>query len=190
MKGGPVLPERKSFTSHDVKADTGTISAMFSVYSMIDSDGDVILPGAIEDGITVPLSAYNHTSWGAALPVGKGVIRTSSSGATVEATFFKSQAAQDTLEVIRELGPLQQWSFGFNVLDYSHGEFRGTAVRFLKSLDVFEVSPVLRGANSAAHTVEAASIRAIRDRVVRDELTRIQASLVLRDIAAQDWEVA
>ncbi|MFI2375636.1 HK97 family phage prohead protease [Streptomyces sp. NPDC018964] len=186
-----MFPERKTFTSHDVKAADGTVTAMFSVYGNIDHDGDVVTPGAFTDGQEVVISAYNHSSWGPNLPVGKGVIRTGSSGgALVEATFFKSQAAQDTLEVIRELGPLQQWSFGFNILDYSHGDQNGTAVRFLKSLDVFEVSPVLRGSNSAAHTVETSSIAAIRARVLAEEAHRTYASFVLRQIAEANREVA
>jgi phage head maturation protease len=182
-------------TAHvNVKADGNTVSAMFSVYSVIDKDDDVILPGAIGNRDVV-ISAYNHSSWGPYLPVGKGAITTSSAGATVNATFFKSRAAVDTLEVIRELGPLQQWSFGFDVLDREQGEFQGQRVRFLKSLDVFEVSPVLCGANDRAHTVSVdgspskASLAAMRDRLHRDEMAEIQASLVLHSLALQNYEV-
>ncbi|MFF8403831.1 HK97 family phage prohead protease [Streptomyces sp. NPDC015684] len=181
-----MLPERKTVAVHDVKANSGTVSAMFSVYSMIDSDLDVVLPGAIADGKSVVISAYNHSSWGPSLPVGKGVLRVNAQGAICDATFFKSQAAQDTFEVIQALGPLQQWSYGFNVLDSEMGEFQGRRVRFLKSLDVFEVSPVLLGANSAAHTVSVSpgkSLAEIRDSVMRQQLEDVRNRAVLRDIA-------
>ena len=49
--------------------------------------------------------------------------------------------------------PLQEWSYGFDILEESRGEFEGEQVRFLKSLRVHEASPVLVGAGINTRTL-------------------------------------
>lgn len=139
-------------------ADKGEVTAVFSTFGVTDSDGDVTLPGAIEDGMPVRISAYGHASWSGALPVGKGVIRTTGNQAVLHGQFFMdTTAGRDTFTVVKELGDQQEWSYGYDPVKYSHGEFEGKQVRFLEQLQVHEVSPVLLGAGVGTRTLSAKS---------------------------------
>lgn len=149
----------KAFRPDVVKANGhGGVEAIFSVFGNIDADGDVVDPRAFDHmyGIEVPMSSYNHGSWGAGasgLPIGKGVIRAEAGHAVFTASFFDTQAARDTREVLKGLGALGEWSFGLDVVEHEPGSVDGQRVRMLKRVDVFEVSPVLKGANPATQTL-------------------------------------
>jgi hypothetical protein len=156
--------DRKAFSPLEIKLSVeGDIELAFSQLNVIDGDGDVTLPGAfaVKD---VPLSAYGHTSWDGQLPVGKGTISESKGWGVFKGQFFMdTTAGRDTYNTIKALGPLAEYSYGFNTLDYSFGQQDGKAVRFLKSLDVFEVSPVLKGAGIGTHTLAIKSGRPASD---------------------------
>lgn len=137
-------------------ATKGTVSAVFSTFNVVDSDGDVTDPDAFTDGAEVAISAYGHTSWGGALPAGKGVIRTTKSEAILEGQFFMdTQHGADTFKVVKAMGPRQQWSYGFDIDEASPGQFDGKDVQFLRKLTVHEVSPVLIGAGVNTRTLAA-----------------------------------
>lgn len=135
-------------------ADRGEVSAVFSTFGVVDKEGDVTLPGAIEDGAEVVISSYGHTSWSGGLPVGEGRIRTTDSEAILDGRFFlDTQAGKDTFRVIKQLGEKQEWSYGFQIEDAADETRDGVPVRVLKSLKVFEVSPVLVGAGQNTRTL-------------------------------------
>jgi hypothetical protein len=141
-------------------ADKGTVKAVFSTFDVVDHDGDVTAPGAIEDGAPVRISAYGHASWGGALPVGKGVVRIKGGEAILEGQFFLDTThGRDTFETVKQLSEdgLQEWSYGFDVLDAEPAERDGKQVRLLKRLKVHEVSPVLLGAGINTRTLVAKS---------------------------------
>lgn len=134
-------------------ADLGQVQAVFSTLGVVDLDGDVTEPGAFVDGAKVRISAYGHASWGGALPVGKGVIHTAGDEAVLDGQFFlDTVAGRDTFTVVKELGELQEWSYGFDVVEAGYGIQDDREVRFLKSLAVHEVSPVLLGAAGPGRT--------------------------------------
>jgi hypothetical protein len=54
--------------------------------------------------------------------------------------------------------PVQEWSYGFQTLDYAFEQRDGMQVRVLKKLDCDEISPVLRGAGVGTGTL---SIKAV-----------------------------
>jgi len=64
---------------------------------------------------------------------------------------------QEAYKLVKAMGDLQQWSFGFQVDDAEEGQFtkdgQSTNVRYIKSATVYEVSPVLVGANQLTHTL-------------------------------------
>lgn len=138
-------------------ADQGTVEAVFSTLNVIDSDGDVTKAGAFENGAKVRISSYNHSSWGrgdGALPVGRGTIRTTDSEAILDGRFFlATQAGKDTFEVVKQMGELQEWSYGFDILESSSGTLDGEDVQFLESVKVHEVSPVILGAGVDTRTL-------------------------------------
>lgn len=145
--------ERKGFAAAEFKLDEqGAIQLAFSQLGVIDRDGDVTLPGAIPTK-DVPMSAYGHTSWEGALPTGKGSIREEGGWGIFTGQFLmETDQGRNAYHTVKAMGPLQEWSYGYNPVDYSYGEQDGKNVRLLKRLDVFEVSPVLVGAGIGTHT--------------------------------------
>ncbi len=166
--------ERKTATL-TLKADgpEGSFSAVFSTLNVVDLDGDVTRPGAFQDGKEVLISQYGH-QWGS-LPSGKGVIHADDEKAWVEGQFLLATShGRDTYTTIKAIGSLQEFSYGFQVTKASFGQQDGKNVRFLEAVDVFEVSPVMRGAgiNTGLQAIkglmtleeEAESVHAANDR--------------------------
>ena len=126
--------------------DKVEIEAVFATLDVKDHDDDVTVKGAFEDNALVRISDWNHGSWGGARPIGKGWIKEEGNDVVFRGEFFKTQAAQEMREVLKGLGPLAEFSYGFDVLDSEKGEFKGEQVRYLRRMKVHEVSPVLLGA--------------------------------------------
>jgi hypothetical protein len=115
------------------------------------------MPGAIDDGAEIAISAFNHGSWHpGVLPIGKGRVRTTRDAAIVQADFSDTAAGRDTLVVLKSLGPISRWSFGFDVRDFDDVVADGRRVRLLTKLRVHEASPVLRPSNEATRTLSVA----------------------------------
>lgn len=148
--------ERKTFGRVELKdADQGIVSAVFSTFDVIDLDGDVVRKSAFngKDGKRIPVSAYNHSTWEGAMPVGVAVVKVTGNEAIAEMQLnLKTQAGRETFETIKQMGELQEYSWGFNVTDSGHEEVEGKSVRVIKSVDIFEVSPVFLGAAGPGRT--------------------------------------
>lgn len=155
------MPKKNFASSVRVKnATEGKVSAVFSTFDVVDKDGDVTPASAIEDGAEFVVSAYGHKSWSGELPVGKGTIRTTQSEAIADMQFFMDTTqGRDTFNAVAELAKsgLGEWSYGFDILDGSPGVFDGKEVRFLNSVKVHEVSPVLQGAGVNTRTLSVKS---------------------------------
>lgn len=164
----------------------GEAEAIFATFNTIDHDGDVTVPGAIPDGSEVIISQWGHNAvLSGTLPVGRGVVRTTAKDARVEAKFFLDTThGREAFEVVRQLGPLTQWSYGYKILDSERGEFHGRRVQFLKSLELFEVSPVARGAGIGTRTVDAKDelaqihVRMLAEQFHADEIRRIHMAVL------------
>ncbi len=97
------------------------------------------------------MSYWGHR-WGD-LPVGKGVIHADEEKAWVDGAFFlDTVGGLDTYKTVKNLGELQEWSFGFDVEESSLGQFEEQDVQFLEALDTHEVSPVMLGAGIGTET--------------------------------------
>ena len=153
------MSEIKALSGVEIKSATeGKALVRFATYNEIDHHGDITRKGAFEDGQQVVISAYNHQSWGGSLPVGKGVIRDGGDGPYGDLQFFMNTAAgRETFETVKELGPLQQWSYGFDLLKKStttiEDEGIEKSVRVIEKVKVHEISPVLLGAGKSTATV-------------------------------------
>lgn len=145
---------RKTFLPVELKlSETGSIEAAFAQLNVVDHDGDVTFPGTFPTK-DVPMSAYNHTSWDGALPVGKGSIAERGDWAVFTGQFFmQTTQGRDAYETVKALGPLAQYSYGYQVLDGGPVTHEGKAANAIRKLDVFEVSPVLMGAGIGTHTL-------------------------------------
>lgn len=137
--------------------DDGKVSAVFSVFNTLDSDGDVVVPDAIKSGFksgSVPM-VWAH-KWD--MPIGKGEIKQDGDKATFEGSFFMdTDSGKEAYNLVKAMGDLQQWSFGYRVNDSERGAFedegKDMEARYLKDLSVYEVSPVLVGANQETYTM-------------------------------------
>jgi len=149
----------------EIKADgaPGEFRAVFSTFNVIDHDGDVTLPGAFKENAAVRISYWGHR-W-QDLPVGRGVIHQDEKQAWVDGKFFlDTSAGKETYQTVKNLSELQEWSYGYEILDSEQGKFDGPDgqqdVRFLKSLEVPEVSPVMIGAGIDTHTESIKGVKA------------------------------
>jgi HK97 family phage prohead protease len=157
------MTTRKTFSRVEIKdADKGQVTAAFSTFDVIDKDMDVTRPGAFDEGVKVVISAYGHTSWDGALPVGSGTIQATKTEAILDGQFFlDTRDGADTFTAVKRLAEdgLGEWSYGYDPIEYSFGEFNDQRVRFLDKLKVYEVSPVLLGAGVNTRTLAAKGLR-------------------------------
>ena len=131
---------------------TGEFKAIFSRLNVVDRDGDVTQPGAFIDGQKVRIAYWGHR-W-EDLPVGIGHIYSDDEKAWVDGKFFlDTETGLETYKTVKNLEDLQEWSYGFDILESEDGTVDGQNVRVLKSLNVYEVSPVLLGAGIGTGTV-------------------------------------
>jgi hypothetical protein len=155
---GADSPERKSLELKITDPDKGEVEAVFSTFNVIDHDGDVLLPGAFEDGAKVRISAYGHRSWWGELPVGRGTIRAEKDRAVLEGQFFLStEGGKETFEVIKQMEELQEWSYSLDDVETAlvselPEDLQG-ANRAIRKVRVYEVSPVLAGASIGTETL-------------------------------------
>lgn len=149
-------------------ADRGEVTAIFATLNTVDHDGDVTLPGAFEDGAELFLSEWNHSAMtGHALPVGKGRIRTDGDRVIVDAQYFVDTGrGRHAFEVVRKLAGTVEWSYGFSIIEDAPGDRPGVA-RYLKRLEVFEASPVHRGAGIGTGTVSTRAADAVAFEMAR-----------------------
>jgi hypothetical protein len=134
----------------------GEVEAIFAKLNVVDHDGDVTLPGAFKEGQVVAISQHGHTIWSGSAPVGKGTIHTVGDHAVFRGKFFLDMPeARSTFHAVKGMAEHGQWSYGFNTLTAEPGQLGGKDVKFLKELEVFEVSPVLRGAGIGTATLSA-----------------------------------
>lgn len=149
------MKEKKSFKAQiEFKEDSdqsGLFQAVFSRFGEVDKQGDVTAAGAFTEGQAVRIAAWGH-NWGA-LPVGRGVIHQDDEKAWVDGNFFlDTESGSETYKTVKNLGDLQEWSYGFDVVKSSDGKIGEARVRFLEELQVYEVSPVLIGAGNNTQT--------------------------------------
>lgn len=142
----------------ELKDDSGQVEAVFSLFNSLDSDGDVVVPGAVKSGFKnnqVPM-VWSH-KWD--MPIGKGTISQDDDKAVFKGEFFMdTESGKEAYNLVKNMGDMQQWSFGYKVND---SEFSKTKdkdgddanARYLKDLTVYEVSPVLVGANQDTYTL-------------------------------------
>lgn len=149
--------EHKAFESFEIKdAEKGDVEACVATTGVVDRDGDIIAPGAIMDGTKVAMSSYGHDAVFGAMPVGKGALAVVGNKVMFKGRLFmNTQGGRETFNVLKEMGPDQEWSFGFHVMDAqspSDAQMKQGCNRVLMKLGAFEVSPVIMGAGIGTGT--------------------------------------
>jgi hypothetical protein len=150
--------ETKALSVEMKDADKGIVLARFATLGVKDLDGDIIVTGAVGEQQRVVVSPYGHKVWEGAVPVGKGTVREDGDEALADLRFFMdTQAGREHFAVMREMGPDQEWSFGFDVTEWAEPDDEQRQVgirRVIKGLKIHEVSPVLIGAGIATATLD------------------------------------
>lgn len=131
--------------------DKGQFEAVIATLGVIDRDGDLIKQGAIPQGQAVKIASWGH-KWDQ-LPTGKGNVYERGNELTVKGHFFlDTQAGWEHYQTVKNLGELQEWSFGYDVLESHPEKYNGKQIRVLDRLTIYEVSPVLVGAGINTRT--------------------------------------
>lgn len=155
-----------------------------SVFGNIDSYGDVVLPGAFkaslaewqQSGKALPL-LYGHDMQNIDGYVGQITdAKEDEHGLLVTGVFDDSDVANKVYRQVKGRR-INELSFAFTILESEYGELDGQDVRFLKSVDLHEVSVVPIGANSKAQIQGVKSGERVSPRVGKQlqEIDRLQA---------------
>lgn len=176
---------RKTFKAPIVlKSDgeEGTFKSVFATLNVIDHDGDVIRPGAFEEGQEVVVEGWNH-DYG--LPPGKGVLHSDEEKAWIDGRFFlDTSSGRDHYLTLKNLEGLEEWSFTFDIEAAERGVHDGEEVRFLDRLDTWGVAPVTRGAGIDTRTVALKGAGRLTD----EEVDALKAFLKEQDPAGLDGQ--
>lgn len=154
----------------ELKDDSGQVEAVFSIFNSLDSDGDVVMPGAVKSGFKnnqVPM-VWSH-KWD--MPIGKGTIKQDKDKAVFKGEFFMdTESGKEAYNLVKNMGDMQQWSFGYKVNDseFAKADGQDSDARYLKDLTVYEVSPVLVGANQDTYTLAIKSNTELLKEIAND----------------------
>lgn len=162
-----------------LKADgePGQVSAVFSTFDVVDSDNDIVLATALTNGQQVPMT-WAHR-WD--VPIGKGTILVQEKQAVFDGGFFtETDAGLEAYKTVKAMGTLQEWSWGFRVIDAGYEQRDDKFVRVIKRAEVFEVSPVLVGAGVGTYTL---GIKSGDHSTLTDQAEAVHAAVV--DLASR-----
>lgn len=149
------MPEFKSLPIGDFSLkEDGDVLVAFAQTGVVDREGDYTFAGAFGQK-EVPISAWSHASWpqrGGLPPTGRGSISERDGWGIFAGKFFMDTShGRDAYATVKAMGDLQEWSYGYNVTTFDKPPV--TARRGLKSVETFEVSPVLMGAGARTFTM-------------------------------------
>ncbi len=138
--------------------DAGSGLALLANLTGVDNDGDTYAKGAFSwngDGQWASMvPAHNWKE----MPFGKARVYEEGDNAFAELKLnLDTGAGRDWHSALKfDLAtgnPVQEWSYGYDVLDHAFEVRDGKKVRLLKRLEVIEVSPVIRGAGKGTGTL-------------------------------------
>jgi Caudovirus prohead serine protease len=140
-------------------SDSGAGLALLANLKGVDNDGDTYAKGAFDwksgGQWASMVPAHNWKE----MPFGKAHVYEEGDTAFAELKLnLDTGAGRDWHSALKfDLAtgnPVQEWSYGYDVLDHSFEMRSGQKIRVLKQLEVIEVSPVMRGAGKGTGTLE------------------------------------
>jgi hypothetical protein len=154
--------------------EAGKGLAVIADLTTIDSDGDGYEPGAFSwkgDQWCQLLTAHNQNM----IPFGKARVYEEGGKAYAELNLnLGTQAGRDwhsaLLFDLKTGNPVQEWSYGYQALDFQKVMRGLKGGRVLKQVDVFEVSAVVRGAGAGTGTISMKGLKAALKAGEFDEL--------------------
>lgn len=139
--------------------EAGTGRARIAQLSAIDKDGDTYAKGAFSwktgGGQWVQMIPAHNKQ---AMPFGKAWLYEEGDWAIADFTLnLETQAGKEWHAALafdlKTGNPVQEWSYGFGTIKAARVQRDGKTARELQQLDVFEISPVLRGAGVGTGTL-------------------------------------
>lgn len=189
--------ERKALSGLEWKADkVGAFRSVVASYNVIDKDGDVTLPGALDTEKSVLVSPYNHSSVDAAqadLPVGTATITTVGDKAIADGHFYvNTDLGRKAYEITKALydDGLGEWSYAFRIppggasTDSKDLADWPGAVRMLRKVQPFEVSLVFAGAGIGTQTLSVKSLDELKRGARLSKDSRLRLRSLAEDLLA------
>ena len=174
-----VLEFKAASGTYTIDEMQGIVECFVAGIGNRDSVGDIVLPGAFNDSLKrrKPRVVWGH-DWNA--PIGKVIdiyevgptdprlplkMRQAGIGGLYARVQFnlKSERGREAFNSVLFFGEEQEWSIGYKTLDSVYSQER--QANLLKTLELYEVSPVLHGANQLTATVSIKSENQKQDQV-------------------------
>jgi len=176
-------------------ADDGTFSGYGSVFGVVDSYGDIVLPGAFSESLAahaaegrMPSLLWQHDDKN---PIGVWTdMREDERGLWCEGRLVLEVQQAREAHALMKAGALDGLSIGYDTIEHEFGPYGGAGnYRLLKTLDLWEVSPVTFPAcrPSRIEAVKSVAPPALRPEPIIAALRQRDAALALlmRGDAAQ-----
>lgn len=183
--------ETKLFEGLKQLSEKGEGTARIATLDTRDKDGDVLRAGCCGEQHVPLLIAHQWDR----VPVGK--VRVYESPGAMLADFKVNMGLGRGKELYSALRfdldnppPRAEWSFGFRIPEggSERGMFQGQPVRFLKRLELLEVSPVVAGAGVATATLALKEHQDQAAVVARVQETLRRGEQFLAKLAVQEFE--
>jgi len=146
MQTGTVNGVNEAILIKDIDKAKGRVQGYFAVFGNVDSDGDMIMPGAFKRSIQNNGDRIKHL-WqhDSTKPLAKPTVSEDSYGLLFDSTISKTSWGRDALQLYAD-GVIFEHSIGYNVLqsDQKNGYTE------LKELKLWEGSSVTWAANERA----------------------------------------
>lgn len=137
----------------DIDTQTGTVTGYFAVFGNVDSDGDMIMPGAFKRTIQNNYSRQKHLYQHNAIQVLSGTrkgnltLREDSKGLYFESKMSETSYGKDVILLYAD-GAIDEHSIGFNVVKQQ----KASSYNEMLELKLWEGSTVTWGANELAQS--------------------------------------
>ena len=177
----------------DVDAKCRTVTGYYSSFGNVDSDGDVIMPGAFErtlrergpEGKNKIMHLWQHDPW---RPIGKpSVLREDDKGLYFETYFPETTLGNDTLKLY-EAKIINEHSIGFQIMQSDQATRDGKEIQEIKEIMLWEGSSVTWGANEETPSTGVKSLFK-DDTNIKTEIDRIQKFLRKGDVTDDTFEM-
>ncbi len=154
----------------DVDVKTGIVTGYFSIFGNVDSDGDMIMPGAFKRSLNNNYKRVKHLNQHRSYePLsgtkdGKLVVKEDGTGLYFESTISQTSYGKDVILLYQD-GVLEEHSIGFETIRKRDSDTltverwgQKMPVRELHELKLWEGSTVTWGANASAGTDSVKSL--------------------------------
>lgn len=143
----------------DVDTKTGTVTGYFSIFGNVDSDGDMIMPGAFKKSLKEAYTRVKHLNQHISSQVLSGtknsnlILKEDNVGLYFESKIAPTSIGKDVL-ISYERGDLDEHSIGYQVVK----EQKASSYNELIELKLWEGSTVTWGANELAQVTGVKSM--------------------------------